>query len=312
MSSGVKSLPNKAEYPPLTVDDARDRTRISGPDFALTFDKQSGLIMKYFYKGYLLLERGPQPDFWRAMTDNDIGAWRNIETSKVKNPLLDVSLWCEQGAAWKIREVQVQRIDDRRAKIVVSGDLTAVGGQYAITYIVFGNGEVEVEGAYLPGKGQIAMMPRFGMELIVAPGFETITWYGRGPAPTYTDRDYEKVGVYRSTIDGQWNEYSQPQENSNKVDVRWVTLTNKNGIGLRATGVPLLSVSAYHYPKSEIEQADYTFKMTRRPQIYLNLDLRQMGIGGVNSWTPNAYPLDPYRIRGDQPYSYKYLLTPIQ
>jgi len=93
--------------------------------------------------------------------------------------------------------------------------------------------------------------------------------------------------------------------------VRWVSLTNKNGIGLRATGLPLLSVSAYHYPKNEIEQADYSFKMTRRPQIYLNLDLKQMGVGGVDTWTPNAYPLDSYRIRGDQPYSYKYRLTPI-
>jgi beta-galactosidase len=151
---------------------------------------------------------------------------------------------------------------------------------------------------------------RFGMGLIMAPGYENMAWYGRGPAPTYVDRDYERVGVYRSTVDQQWNEFSQPQENSNKTDVRWVTLTNQDGIGLRATGMSLLSVSAYQYPKSEIERADYAFKMTRRPQIYLNLDLRQMGVGGTNSWTPDAYPLEPYRIRGDEPHSHKYRLAP--
>jgi beta-galactosidase len=155
------------------------------------------------------------------------------------------------------------------------------------------------------------MMPRFGMELILAPGFENIAWYGRGPAPTYIDRNYERVGIYSSTVDNQWNEFSKPQENSNKVDVRWVALTNRNGTGLLATGAPLLSVSAYHYPKDEIESSDYTFRMTRRQQIYLNLDLKQMGVGGVDSWTPNAYPLQPYRIRGDAAYSYRYRLKPI-
>jgi beta-galactosidase len=303
--------PDQANIPKLTIIDAGDRTRFSGPDFALTFDKHFGSITNYFYKGTLLLERGPRPDFWRAMTDNDIGAWRSIQAMAAKDPALDIQVWREQGPAWKIRDTHIQRIDDRSAKITLSGDLGAVGAQFTMMYIIYGNGEIEVAGSYLPGEKQVSMMPRFGMELILAPGFENITWYGRGPAPTYIDRDYERVGEYKSSIDDQWNEFSQPQENGNKVDVRWVALTNKNGIGLRATGLPLLSVSAYHFPKNEIEQADYSFKMTRRPQIYLNLDLKQMGVGGVDTWTPNAYPLDSYRIHSDQPNSYKYRLTPV-
>jgi beta-galactosidase len=96
------------------------------------------------------------------------------------------------------------------------------------------------------------------------------------------------------------------------VDVRWVALANQKGIGLLAIGSPLLSVSAYHFPKSEIERADYSFEMTPQKQIYLNLDLQQMGVGGVDSWSPNAYPLSPYRIRGDQAHSYRYRLTPFE
>jgi beta-galactosidase len=302
---------DEARIPPLAISDAGDRTRFSGPDFAMTFDKQLGSVTHYFYRGKLLLERGAQPDFWRAMTDNDTGAWRAIQPSAAKNPALDIEVWREQGPAWKILDTQIRRIDDRSARIALSGELPAVGAKYTMIYTIFGNGEIEVEGSYDPGKKQVPMMPRFGMELIMAPGYENMAWYGRGPAPTYVDRDYERVGVYGSTVDQQWNEFSQPQENSNKTDVRWVTLTNQDGIGLRATGMPLLSVSAYHHPKSEIERADYAFKMTRRPQIYLNLDLRQMGVGGTNSWTPNAYPLELYRIRGDEPHSYKYRLTPI-
>ncbi|MBN1567208.1 MAG: DUF4981 domain-containing protein [Acidobacteria bacterium] len=305
-----KGGPSGPGVPSLSISDAGDRARFSGPDFAITFDKQFGMITSYFYKGALLMERGPQPDFWRALTDNDIGGLRSVQTSRVKNPMLDISVWREQGPAWKIRNTQVQRINESSARIAVAGDLSAVGGQYTMTYTVHGDGRIDVEGSYQPGAGPVPMMPRFGMELILAPGFENITWYGLGPAPTYVDRDYERRGVYKSTVDEQWNEFSRPQENSNKVNVYWVTLTNRDGIGLRAEGYPL-SVSAYHYPKSEIERADYTFKMTKHPQVYLNLDLKQMGVGGVDSWTPNAFPLDQYRIRGDQPHSYKYRLTPL-
>jgi beta-galactosidase len=300
-----------SQIPKLAISNIGNLARFSGPEFALLLDKQSGLITQYFYKGNLLLERGPRPDFWRAMTDNDRGAWRRIQPSVSQNPSRDITIWREQGSAWKIRDVQIHRIDDRSAEVTVSGDLTSVGAQYTMVYTIYASGDIIVEAKYFPIEKETPMMPRFGMELIMAPGFENIDWYGRGPAPTYIDRNYERIGVYSSTVDDQWSEFSKPQENSNKVDVRWVSLTDEDGMGLLAVGSPLLSVSAYHYPKDEIESVDYTFRMTRQMQIYLNLDLKQMGVGGVDSWSPNAYPLNPYRIRSNQSYSYKYRLIPV-
>ena len=88
------------------------------------------------------------------------------------------------------------------------------------------------------------MMPRFGMELVMSRGYERMTWYGRGPAETYIDRAFERVGVYASTVAGEWVEDPRPQANGNKIDVRWVEFTNDKGIGLRAEGMPLLSVEA--------------------------------------------------------------------
>ncbi len=302
---------NPDQIPPLEFSNIGNQVRFAGPDFAMTLDKQSGLITSYTYKGDLLLERGPQPDFWRAMTDNDVGAWRNVAPFEVEDSLQEIALWREQGSAWRVRNVQVQRVDGCSAKVSVSGELVAVGAQYTMAYLIYGSGDVIVEGSYQPGKNQVPIMPRFGMELLVAPGFENITWYGRGPASTYVDRNYERVGVYKSTVDKQWKEFSRPQENSNKVDVRWVALTNHNNVGLLAVGLPLLSVSAYHYPKTEIENTDYSYKMSRHRRIYLNLDFKQMGVGGVDSWTVNAYPLLRYRLPGNQVYSYRYRLTPI-
>jgi len=295
----------------LVIYNENGQVQFYGHDFTMTFNSRSGLITDYFYKGTRLLDRGPRPDFWRAMTENDIGGMRSLSSRPTTDASLDYKVWREQGAAWKTDAAVIERIDETSARIKVKGALADVSADYSMVYVVHGNGDITIEYTYTPLAGSIPMMPRFGTELVLSPGLENISWYGRGPAPTYIDRNYERVGVYQSTVDAQWNEFSKPQENSNKVDVRWVALTNDKGIGLLAAGSPLLSVGAYHYPKEEIEASDYAFKLVRRPQIYLNLDLIQMGVGGVDSWTGNAFPLLQYRIDANQALTYRYRLTPI-
>jgi beta-galactosidase len=90
-----------------------------------------------------------------------------------------------------------------------------------------------------------------------------------------------------------------------------VELTNAQGFGLRAEGLPLLSVSARHVSSADIERAAYSIDLPRRREIHLNLDMAQMGVGGIDSWSPNAYPLEPYRIAPDKPHAYRFRLTPI-
>ena len=180
-----------------------------------------------------------------------------------------------------------------------------------MSYLIYGSGDVIVECSYKPGAENLAMMPRFGSELLAAPGLDNLTWYGRGPKETMLDRAFERIGVYQSTVDREWVEYMRPQENGNKVDVRWVALTNAQGVGLLAVGAQPLSVAARHYSKEEIERSAYTFQMVRQPEIYLNLDLKQMGAGGIDSWSPNAYPMEQYRIPAGVERSYRYRLTPV-
>jgi beta-galactosidase len=103
----------------------------------------------------------------------------------------------------------------------------------------------------------------------------------------------------------------EPQENGNKTDVRWVALTNSDGVGLLAVGAPTLSVSARHVSQDEIARARYSWELTRHPQVFVNLDLRQMGVGGVDSWSLDAWPLPPYRIDGTQPHTFRYRLSPV-
>ncbi len=284
---------------------------IGGRDFALVFDRLNGRLVTYSYKGAPMVDRGPVPEFWRAMTDNDLGAWKSVGTRARTDPTQDIRVWRETGASWKVTEVQVRRVDESTATIVVRGSLPLVDATYSATYTIREDGELTVKAEYQPGAKRLAMMPRFGMELVVAPGFERMTWYGRGPAETYVDRAFERVGVYSSTVSGEWVEYSRPQANGNKADVRWVELTNEKGTGLRVEGMPLVGVEAHHASRQQIEQAAYTYQITARPEVYFTVDFMQMGAGGIDSWSPQAYPMAPYRIPGDKPYSYSFRLRPI-
>jgi beta-galactosidase len=313
------ALPVRAEGPKfqpaqavaIDVKDSGDEGVLSGPSFTMRFDKNNGVITSYTYKGVNLLQRGPRPDFWRAPTDNDRGAWKAIRDRAAGDKAVDINIWKNAGPEWNVKSAVVEKMSNNAARIVVNADLPEVGASYTMTYMVYGTGDIIVDGAYQPGDAKLAMMPRFGTELVVAPGLENISWYGRGPEPTYSDRAFERIGVYHSTVSKEWVEYSRPQENGNKVDVRWVALTNAQGAGLLAVGAPALSVSAHHYAKEDIERAAYTFQMKSHPEIYLNLDWKQMGVGGINSWSPLAYPMDPYRINSGEPHSFRYRLTPI-
>ncbi len=295
----------------LTIAERGDDATFTGPEFSLRFNKKAGVIADYRFKGVSLLERGPRPDFWRSPTNNDRGAWKVFREPAQKDKSLDITLWKEAGPLWQVKSVRVEKSGDSTARIVVEAELPVVGASYSMKYTIHGSGDVIVEAFYVPGKENLSMMPRFGTELIAAPGLENLTWYGRGPKETMIDRQFERIGVYNSTVDAEWVEYMRPQENGNKTDVRWLALTNAQGVGLLAVGAQPLSAAARHYSKEEIERSAYTFQMVRHPETFLNLDLKQMGAGGIDSWSPNAYPMERYRIPSAVERSYRYRLTPV-
>jgi beta-galactosidase len=164
-----------------------------------------------------------------------------------------------------------------------------------------------VDASFTPGLGALPMLPRFGMQMAMPAGFERVSWFGPGPEETYADRNEARVGRYSGTVDAQWTEYSKPQENGNKVDVRWMAVTNKSGIGLLAVGLPHLSAAVRHYTHEDIWNAKHTYEMTRRPETYINLDARQMGVGGDDSWGALAH--EPYLLPA-KAYSYRFRLRP--
>jgi beta-galactosidase len=148
------------------------------------------------------------------------------------------------------------------------------------------------------------------MQMGIPGEFRTMTWFGRGPQENYADRRTgAAVGLYSGRVDDLIYPYLEPQENGNRTEVRWVTFTNPAGFGLRATGLPLLCVSAWPYEMAELERVKHPYQMRRSPNLTLNLDYRQMGVGGDDSW--GALPHPEYRLPA-RPYHYRFRLSPLR
>jgi hypothetical protein len=150
----------------------------------------------------------------------------------------------------------------------------------AYTYTIYGSGDIVIEHHVTPEVPGLPFLPRIGLQMTVPGGYEHFTWYGRGPHETYVDRNYgAQVGVYNGTVDEQYVPYIVPEENGNKTDVRWVALTNDEGVGLLAVGAP--EVSAHHYTTQDLTEATHTYELHRRDDITLNLDYAQSGLGSA-------------------------------
>ncbi|MCF7802559.1 MAG: DUF4981 domain-containing protein [Candidatus Marinimicrobia bacterium] len=275
---------------------------ISGKNFAVEINKVTGEMETYRYNGKVLLERGPMPDFWRPMTDNDYGSMGKERFEELHRTMI----W-KDASAWSVDSVTTETDDD--VVVTIYASLPRVEANYQLQYTIDGTGAVAVTGKYEPGRSKVSeYMPRFGTRLVVARGFNQIEWYGRGPRPTYADRKLEMVGIYNSDVASEFVDYSQPQENGYKVDTRWMQITDKNGTGLHFTSDGLFGFGVTHYPREELERSAYSWMMNSDPQTYLNIDAEMMGVGGFDSWSPQAFPAEEFRVKNEaKTFSYRFM-----
>ena len=288
-----------ADMPPLEVDDGDDQISVSGDGFTVRFDVATGTISSWTADGAELVASGPRPNFWRAPTDND----RGNDMPKRCAP------WKAATGNWDLTSSAVKKVGPAKVEVRFNGAYPDVSSTNEVVYTVHGDGEVVVEHSFSPGDGELPELPRFGMQLVVPGGFETVTWYGRGPHESYWDRKAgARVGVWSGSVDDQFVDYSEPQENGNKTDVRWVSVTNDDGAGLMVTGEPLIAFSAHHFTTQDLESAKYSYQMKRRADITFNIDMQQTGVGGDDSWgarTHDEYTLWPESLK------YSFTLRPL-
>jgi beta-galactosidase len=161
--------------------------------------------------------------------------------------------------------------------------------EYEQTLTLFGNGEIRLDN-HIHTRADLHSLPRIGLVMALPAGFEDLSWFGRGPFENYRDRcNGALVGRYQSTVSEQYMPYILPQEHGNKTDVRWVALSNSEGIGLLAAAMPLMEMSASHYTAHDLFAAAHTHELAPRAKTILNLDLMQMGLGSA-SCGPGTLP----------------------
>jgi beta-galactosidase len=305
-----------ATLPSLTVQQTDAAATISGRDFTARFDLRAGTLASLQFAGTELIRRGPQLNLWRAATDND---WGN-------NLPRRAAVWKDIGPRTIITAAKVTTLSRNAVRVRFEKQVNNTDGAPVATcvtaYTVLGSGDIIVDNSFEKASADLPELLRFGMNLELPRAFGRITWYGRGPFENYWDRNTAAhVGRYEGSVADQYVAYVRPQENGNKTDVRWVALTNDAGVGLLAVGMPHLSVSAHHNVQADFDhpQAGYvqrheaenrhTNDVKPRDLVSLNLDYRQMGVGGNNSW--GAMTIDKYRLLEPR-YSYSFRLRPFR
>ena len=286
----------------LQVDQSGSNIEITGHNFSAQIAKNDGALTSYKYEGNEFLNSPLVPNFWRAPTDNDQAGWR-----KALDP------WKDAANNRIVDEVNVSQPDNKSALITVQGTLPVGQTTYELQYHVLGNGKVKISEQIHPAGDVPPVLPKVGMKMHIPNSYKTMTWYGRGTEENYWDRKISaNVGTYFGLIDTLWTNYVRPQENGNRSDVRWVSFTDDQGNGLLAVGDPKLSVSAWPYSLEDLNKADHIDDLPDRDFYTVNLDYKQQGVGGVNSWSQAARAIPKYRLPTDQGYSYSFTLMPYE
>jgi len=297
-----------APTPQVLEDGASIRVETGNGIF--TFDPKSGTLQSWKNgKGVELLSNGFQPDFWRAVTDNDWGGFSNGRPIKKMSHLN----WEHAGRNWTVNKCSVTKLEDKHAvQVEVTGSLPSVEAQATVRYTIFGNGESVVKMSYAPNSPQAARKfkapLRMGLRAVMVKQLEQVEYYGRGPEETYLGRTFEPLGIFKTTVDGLWHDYPRPQENGARSDTRWVSFTDKKGVGILFAGEPTIMFGAKHYDRETIRNSAYSFQMTRSENIFLNIDLGQMGVGGINSW--GGVPVRTYQLQ-NKPTEYSFRMAPL-
>jgi len=258
----------------------------------ITFNKQSGWLSQYTNNKAVLLKAPLIANFWRAPTDNDLGNdmqnWANLWQTASKNLFL---------TSFK------SQTNTTGFKVTTRYKTSDFKGLYQVEYEIHNNGQIHVQSELVISPGQtLPNLPRLGMQLTMPGAYQHMTWLGRGPHESYADRKTSaQISLYKSLVKDQIHHYSRPQENANKTDVRWLAMRNSTGAGLLAVGDKVLNTSAWPYKQSDIdfiagkdgsESASGLVPVTSkhgaevpiRDLITVNIDHKQMGVGGDTSW----------------------------
>lgn len=298
----VKKTADKAEEKTCPLEIIRGDVNIGvrGRGFTAMFSKAEGGIASLCYDGVEYITRTPKLTFWRALTDNDRGAKTGF----------DAAQWMTAGLFYKLTDVDVQ---EQKDQVCVTFEYllpTVPQTKAYVSYRVTGDGKIHVHALY-KGTDGLPEMPAFGMDMKLKARYDRVRYYGRGPEENYLDRrEGARLGVHSYQAADNLSAYLFPQECGNRMDVRWVEVTDADGQGLRfeTEGVPfensVLPCSAY-----ELEAATHREELPKAHYSWVRILESQMGVGGDDSWGAPVH--EEYRLSSDIDRNIKFTIQKV-
>ncbi len=271
----------------------------------VVFSKKSGEIESFIFKGEEYIRTGLKPNFWRASTDNDLGNGMPYRCA----------VWKSAGDDLECISAEIVGSDKGYVKVLVKNRIPVGESVQNTTYTIYNSGDIVVDADINIVGDSLPELPRLGMTMTIPDRYSNIEWYGRGPHESYIDRKTSAyVDLFKGEVWDQYYPYVRPQETGNKTDVFWAVLRDSNGKGLLISGFPTVDMSAHHFDYKDlyhIKNSDvqkHGAEIKRGDFITLNIDYKQMGVGGDNSW--GAHTHDKYKIFPGR-YRYSFRLKPV-
>ena len=265
----------------LTVTSGRN-VSVKGEDFLISFGK-NGLVDGYEIAGLSVLAEGAaiSPNFWRAPTDNDYGASLQKIMSFWKDPVFE------------LRSITPKM---NKGVVEIEADYDGEKGvKLSMLYRINAEGSMEITMG-MDAPDSLPDLFRFGLQIPMPKTYEQLSYYGRGPIENYIDRQgYAELGVWDQTVTEQYYPYVRPQETGTKTDIRWWTLSDGEGRGIRLTSSEPFSASALHYTVESLDsgpekQQMHGGEIPEAGITNLLVDKVQMGLGCVDSWQSTPRP----------------------
>ena len=253
-----------------------------------------GAITEINVNGRNILKAPLEPYFWKPENDNQ----QKAGFAKRVAP------WEKAGENRQLKSIKVS--SSKGITTIKSAYTLPVGADYELCYGINSAGDIKVEADYRPTQADIPLIPKFGMRMRLTSDFDKVEYYGRGPWENYPDRKlgYD-IGHYTMPLADFQVDYVRPQDNGNRCDVRWLTLSS-DGCSMRIDGGQALCIRAWDYGEENLN-VKHPYELKRGDFVNLNIDLNIHGVGGADTWGKRTLP--EYTIDGNQSYHYSFVIS---
>lgn len=289
----------------LQVKQTAQNITVTGEHFSAVFSVADGTLTSYVLNGKSIICAPLKLNVFRAPTDNDKTHAADWDNMGLRN------LRMKKAGTWSVKETDAKNAVD----LSITNVYTATS-PYTFTtqaaFKVMNDGTIFVSSVIDPAIKNV-ILPKIGYVLEMPEGFEDFTWFGRGPWDSYPDRKEACFeGVYNSTVNDQWTNYVVPQEMGNKEEVRWMSMTDADGVGALFIAPDKMAASVAHWRAGDMyvnrdNRVKHPYQMNFTKNTVVCLDARNRALGNA-SCGPDVR--DVYELKADNTI-FNFIIAPI-